>query len=253
MAIDGQGPPNLEFRDRRSFDASAGLAKAMKRYPYCGKQYADDADIGPVDQQTPVNLAGRPRRIGAPGPQDGVAFNAKLVSHGVAVGTYRIYLRGQDLVFVQVDKEKINQGVDFVAGLLGPAGALVAVAAGLWQKHKVATAPAHDDDGGPEDSPYPDENSFSIHVPEIRDAALEPPGRLTLSEKQAGRRAEEKEVVPKDAWGQEFICECPGKRSPESYDLLSMGLDGLEGAEDDIASWQPDNQLRALQTGRPAA
>src|SRR5260370_40696489 len=40
--IDGHGALNLDFHDRRSFDASAGLAKAMKHGPYCGRQYADD-------------------------------------------------------------------------------------------------------------------------------------------------------------------------------------------------------------------
>jgi len=64
---------------------------------------------------------------------------------------------------------------------------LVAAAVGLWRKRKAATAPAHGNDGGAEYSPYQEENSFSIYVPEIRDAALEPPGLLTVSDKQAGR------------------------------------------------------------------
>ena len=159
----------------------------MKRCPYCGKQYPDKADICPVDRQALVDPAGRPRIIGGAGGRSEAAFNASLVSHGVAVGTYRVYLRGHDLVFVQTDKEKVSRGVDLIAGFLGPAGGLVAAAVGLWQKRKAATAPAHDEDGGPEDSPYQDENSFSIYVPEIRDATLKPPGLLTVSEKQAGR------------------------------------------------------------------
>jgi hypothetical protein len=159
----------------------------MKRCPYCGKQYVNGADICPVDQQTLVDPAGRPRRIGVASARSQAAFNARLVSHGVAVGTYRVYPRGQDLVFVQTDEKKVSRGVDIVAGLLGPAGALVAAAVGLWQKRKSATGQAHDDDGAPETSPYQDENSFSIYVPEIRDAALKPPGLVTVSEKQAGR------------------------------------------------------------------
>jgi hypothetical protein len=159
----------------------------MKRCPYCGKQYPDKADICPVDRQALVDPDGRPRIIGGAGGRSEAAFNASLVSHGVAVGTYRVYLRGHDLVFVQTDKEKIKQGVDLIAGLLGPAGALVAAAVGIWQKRKAATAPAHDEHGRPEDSHHQDENSFSIYVPEIRDAALEPPSLLTVSEKQAGR------------------------------------------------------------------
>jgi hypothetical protein len=154
----------------------------MKRCPYCGKQYADGAGICPVDQQKLDNPTETPRKIGGAGARGEPAFNARMVSHGVDVGTYRVYLRGQDLVFVPADEGKINRGVDFIAGLLGPAGVLVALAAKLWQK----TAPAHDGAGGPEDSPYQDENSFSIYVPEIRDAVLEPPGVIMVSEKHAG-------------------------------------------------------------------
>ena len=51
----------------------------------------------------------------------------------------------------------------------------------------------------------------------------------------------EKKVIPRDAWGRDFIYECPGKHSPESYDIIALGQDGIEGTEDDIASWQPDN------------
>ena len=159
----------------------------MKRCPYCGKQYPDKADICPVDRQALVDPAGRPRIIGGAGGRSEAAFNASLVSHGVAVGTYRVYLRGQDLVFVQVDKEKVNRVVEFIAGLLGPVGALFAAAVALWRKRKAATAPAHNDNRGPEDLHHQDENSFSIYVPEIRDAALEPPGRFALSGERAGR------------------------------------------------------------------
>jgi len=159
----------------------------MKRCPYCGKQYPDKAIICPVDRQALVDPAGRPRTIGVAGGRSEAAFNASLVSHGVAVGTYRVYLRGHDLVFVQTDKEKVSRGLDLVAAFLGPAGGLLAAAVGLWQKRKAASAPAHDEDGGPEDSPNQDDGSFSIYVPEIHDATLQPPGHLTVSEKQAGR------------------------------------------------------------------
>lgn len=51
----------------------------------------------------------------------------------------------------------------------------------------------------------------------------------------------DKPIIPKDRWGNDFIYECPGKHSPDSYDLISMGPDGIAGTEDDITSWQPDN------------
>lgn len=52
----------------------------------------------------------------------------------------------------------------------------------------------------------------------------------------------DKKVVPKDAWGQDFIYLCPGKENPDSYDIISMGPDGVEGTEDDITSWQADTK-----------
>ena len=45
--------------------------------------------------------------------------------------------------------------------------------------------------------------------------------------------------IPKDPWGNDYIYECPGKHNPASYDLMSMGLDGRAGTEDDVTNWQP--------------
>ncbi len=42
--------------------------------------------------------------------------------------------------------------------------------------------------------------------------------------------------ISKDPWGNNYIYECPGRRNPNSYDLLSMGRDGRQGTEDDIAN-----------------
>jgi general secretion pathway protein G len=44
--------------------------------------------------------------------------------------------------------------------------------------------------------------------------------------------------VPLDPWGNPYIYECPGRHNPTSYDLMSMGFDGREGGDDDIANWQ---------------
>jgi general secretion pathway protein G len=50
--------------------------------------------------------------------------------------------------------------------------------------------------------------------------------------------------VPVDPWGHPYIYECPGKRNPASYDLISMGPDGRTGTDDDITNWQQANQKR---------
>jgi general secretion pathway protein G len=45
------------------------------------------------------------------------------------------------------------------------------------------------------------------------------------------------EKNPQDPWGKNYIYECPGKHNPSSYDLMSLGLDGKAGTEDDIGNW----------------
>ncbi|SPE60466.1 Type II secretion system protein G [Verrucomicrobia bacterium] len=53
--------------------------------------------------------------------------------------------------------------------------------------------------------------------------------------------------IPKDPWGHDYIYECPGKHNPEAYDIVSMAQDGVLGTEDDIASWQPENESQAAK------
>lgn len=43
--------------------------------------------------------------------------------------------------------------------------------------------------------------------------------------------------VPVDPWGNSYVYTCPGTHNPSGYDLYSLGPDGQEGTDDDIASW----------------
>lgn len=43
--------------------------------------------------------------------------------------------------------------------------------------------------------------------------------------------------IPKDPWGNDYKYESPGKVNSTGYDLLSMGPDGQEGGDDDIANY----------------
>lgn len=43
--------------------------------------------------------------------------------------------------------------------------------------------------------------------------------------------------LPVDPWGNAYIYYFPGKHNQNGYDLLSMGLDGKEGTDDDIGNW----------------
>jgi general secretion pathway protein G len=50
--------------------------------------------------------------------------------------------------------------------------------------------------------------------------------------------------IPLDPWGNAYVYECPGKRNPNHYDLMSMGPDGREGGDDDITNWSQGNPRR---------
>ena len=45
------------------------------------------------------------------------------------------------------------------------------------------------------------------------------------------------EEIPKDPWKHEFRYQYPAKRSKADYDVYSLGLDGVESA-DDIGNWK---------------
>jgi general secretion pathway protein G len=47
-------------------------------------------------------------------------------------------------------------------------------------------------------------------------------------------------VVPDDPWGRPYVYVAPGRESPETYDLYSLGRDGRvggEGEDADVTSW----------------
>jgi len=43
------------------------------------------------------------------------------------------------------------------------------------------------------------------------------------------------EKTPLDSWGKLYQYKCPGEH--KDYDLYSLGKDGTEGTEDDVANW----------------
>jgi general secretion pathway protein G len=47
--------------------------------------------------------------------------------------------------------------------------------------------------------------------------------------------------VPKDPWGHDYLYECPGKHN-QPYDIICLAQDGLQGTDDDITTWQQENQ-----------
>ena len=46
------------------------------------------------------------------------------------------------------------------------------------------------------------------------------------------------EREPLDPWKNPYQYKSPGAHNPDGYDLYSLGLDGVEGTEDDVKNWQ---------------
>ena len=49
-----------------------------------------------------------------------------------------------------------------------------------------------------------------------------------------------RQELPKDGWGNEFIYENPGSYNENGFDLYSMGGDGQAGTDDDIKNWSEE-------------
>jgi general secretion pathway protein G len=55
----------------------------------------------------------------------------------------------------------------------------------------------------------------------------------------------EKNKVPKDPWGNEYVYMSPGMKNPNGFDLFSYGSDGQAGGEGnnaDIGNWEDEGQ-----------
>jgi general secretion pathway protein G len=52
-----------------------------------------------------------------------------------------------------------------------------------------------------------------------------------------------KRKIPKDPWSNDYVYVCPGVHNKDSYDLSSLGADGVESA-DDVTNWDDDGTPR---------
>lgn len=66
-------------------------------------------------------------------------------------------------------------------------------------------------------------------------ALLEKPSTGTVSDSWDGPYLKKK-VIPNDPWGKDYIYVSPGANNTDSYDLSSLGPDGVESA-DDLNNW----------------
>lgn len=71
-------------------------------------------------------------------------------------------------------------------------------------------------------------------------ALLAPPSDLKNSAKWAGPYLDK--TLPLDPWDRPYQYACPGKRNPNTYDVWSLGPDGVDGTADDIGNWDDTAQ-----------
>ncbi len=50
-----------------------------------------------------------------------------------------------------------------------------------------------------------------------------------------------KRAIPKDPWGRSYVYVSPGTHNTDSYDLSSLGADGVE-SKDDVTNWETETK-----------
>lgn len=86
-------------------------------------------------------------------------------------------------------------------------------------------------------------NLYRMHMGRFPDsdeglaALVEPPDDEEEAKKWRGPYVEDVSKL-KDAWGNDFIYESPGRVNEDRYDLSSPGADGQPDTDDDITNWE---------------
>lgn len=151
----------------------------MKSCSYCGKEYADNTTICPLDGK-PV-IAKNKYLIKPPVHSVAArkAFDAKLISPFSFSGTYRVFGERSDLLFIQI----ADDSKSFLAALapfLGPAGGLIPLLLWLFTKKKSKDQLQKIEQQNPEDLLHENRKNFKLYSAEIRDASIDPPSLLSL-------------------------------------------------------------------------
>jgi hypothetical protein len=157
----------------------------MKNCEYCGRPYADDVAVCPVDGQPVVIQEKKQGKFAARPEAAGTSFNIKLVSPLSSAGKYRVFVERSDLLFIQVEggsRSVLEAAVPF----LGPAGGIIPLALWLFGKSNARAKLQRLEEGNPEELLRESENNFKLNLAEIRDAAIEAPAFFQKSGK-AGR------------------------------------------------------------------
>jgi len=157
----------------------------MRRCEHCGTQYGDKVFICPADGHPTVNPQARPGSVfGSASVQ--AAFNVKVVSPMSAAGSYRIFVQGSDLLFIQIESGS-NQILNALIPLLGPLGGLVNLFGWWFSRRKVNDFNERLQSADPENLLRDSEKNFRLHLAEIRQAVIEPAAASSFSGKEVGR------------------------------------------------------------------
>jgi hypothetical protein len=157
----------------------------MRRCEYCGAQYSNKVSICPIDGQPTINpQAQSGLASGAVSGQ--AAFNVKVISPMSAAGSYRVFVQGSDLLFIQIESGS-NQILNALIPLLGPLGGLANLFGWLFSRRKVDNFNERLQSAAPEDLLRDSEKNFRLHLAEIRQAVIEPAAASSFSGKEAGR------------------------------------------------------------------
>jgi hypothetical protein len=116
--------------------------------------------------------------------QSNGSFDARFVSRG-ADNLYRIYVQGSDLYFINLGG--INVITRVVTSQFGLVGALIDLALKKRAKRQTEALLQRAEGQDPEFLLRENKSNFKLCVPEISDAAMEPPSFWARHGKQAGR------------------------------------------------------------------
>lgn len=75
--------------------------------------------------------------------------------------------------------------------------------------------------------------------PEQLNDLLDKPNDDAIAEKWAGPYLADKQMLI-DPWGRPYVYQVPGDHNETKYDLYSLGVDGIDGNDDDITNWEKD-------------
>ena len=122
----------------------------MKNCSFCGREYADDMAVCPIDGQPVISPQAGPGKTVASPQTVRPAFDVRLVSPIFSAGKYRVFVERSDLLFIQMEGGS-KSILAAAAPLLGPLGFVVPLVLWLLTLGKTHTKRQRLEAGDPEE------------------------------------------------------------------------------------------------------